>query len=113
MFSTLNQYAEQSYFDEHPQMYLVTPEGGFICEVFTSFVANPSESGSDTSPWRMEWKDDGAYTTWLSAMADRSVVETEVTVTSNDNVLTLSTCTSGGANRFIVMGKLVPVNNGN
>lgn len=112
-------FRELTPYDTHTPMYcskiiyLVTPEGGFICEVFTSFVANPSESGSDTSPWRMEWKDDGAYTTWLSAMADRSVVETEVTVTSNDNVLTLSTCTSGGANRFIVMGKLVPVNNGN
>ena len=75
------------------------------------FVAKPSESGSDTSPWRLSWKDDGAYTTWLTAMAERSVVETDVTVTSSDKVLTLSTCTPGGASRFIVMAKLVEVNN--
>ena len=110
MFATLNEYDEQSYFDEHPQMYLVTPDGGFICEIFTAFVASPGESGSDTSPWRLSWKDDGAYTTWLSAMADRSVIETDVTVTSSDKVLTLSTCTPGGQSRFIVMGKLVAVN---
>ena len=111
MFAALNEYDEQSYFDTHKQMYLVTPEGGYLCEVFTAFVAKPSESGSDTSPWRMEWKDDGAYTTWLTAMAERSVVETDVTMTSSDKVLTLSTCTPGGASRFIVMAKLVEVNN--
>ncbi len=111
MFAALNEYDEQSYFDTHKQMYLVTPEGGYLCEVFTAFVAKPSESGSDTSPWCLSWKDDGAYTTWLTAMAERSVVETDVTVTSSDKVLTLSTCTPGGASRFIVMAKLVEVNN--
>ena len=111
MFAALNEYDEQSYFDTHKQMYLVTPEGNYLCEIFAAFVAKPSESGSDTSPWRLSWKDDGSYTTWLTAMAERSVVETDVTVTSSDKVLTLSTCTPGGASRFIVMAKLVEVNN--
>ena len=111
MFATLNEYDEQSYYDGHPQMYLVTPDGGYIVDIFTAFVAKPGESGSDTSPWRLDWKDDGAYTTWLSEMAGRSVIETDVTVTSSDKVLTLSTCTPGGASRFIVMGKLEAVNN--
>lgn len=110
MFATLNEYDEQSYYDGHPQMYLVTPDGGYVVEIFTAFVAKPSESGSDTSPWRLSFKDDGAYTTWLSEMAGRSVIKTDVTVTSSDKVLTLSTCTPGGASRFIVMGKLAAVN---
>ena len=110
MFAALNEYDTQSYFDGHPQMYLVTPDGGYVMEVFSAFEAKPAESGSDTSPWRLNWKDDGAYTTWLSEMADRSVVETDVTVTSSDKVLTLSTCTPGGKSRFIVMGKLAAVN---
>lgn len=109
MFATLNEYDEQSYYDGHPQMYLVTLGGGYIVEIFTAFVARPGESGSDTSPWRLSFKDDGAYTTWLSEMAGRSVIETDVTVTSSDKVLTLSTCTPGGASRFIVMGKLLEV----
>ena len=110
MFATLNEYDAQSYFDGHPQMYLVTPDGGYVMEVFSAFEAKPAESGSDTSPWRLSWKDDGAYTTWLSEMAGRSVIETDVTVTSSDKVLTLSTCTPGGKSRFIVMGKLAAVN---
>ena len=90
-------------------MYLVTPEGGYAVEVFSAFVASPEESGSETSPWTLEWKDSGAYTTWLSVMQERSVIETGVSVTSSDKVLTLSTCTNGGADRFIVMGRLVAV----
>ena len=110
MFAALNEYGGQSYYDGHPQMYLVTPDGGYVMEVFSAFEAKPAESGSDTSPWRLSWKDDGAYTTWLSEMAGRSVIETDVTVTSSDKVLTLSTCTPGGKSRFIVMGKLAAVN---
>lgn len=109
MFAALNEYAEQSYYDTHKQMYLVTPEGGYVVELFAAFTAKPAESGNDTSPWRLEWKDDGDYTTWLTAMKERSVVESDVTVTCSDKVLTLSTCTPGGAQRFIVMGKLVEV----
>ncbi len=110
MFAALNEYGGQGYYDGHPQMYLVTPGGGYVMEVFSAFEAKPAESGSDTSPWRLSWKDDGAYTTWLSEMAGRSVIETDVTVTSSDKVLTLSTCTPGGKSRFIVMGKLASVN---
>lgn len=110
MFAALNEYDEQGYYDGHPQMYLVTPDGGYVMEVFSAFEAKPAESGSDTSPWRLSWKDDGAYTTWLSEMAGRSVIETDVTVTSSDKVLTLSTCTPEGKSRFIVMGKLAAVN---
>lgn len=110
MFAALNEYGGQGYYDGHPQMYLVTPGGGYTVEIFTAFAAEPGESGSDASPWRLSWKDDGAYTTWLSEMAGRSVIETGVTVTSSDKVLTLSTCTPGGKSRFIVMGKLAAVN---
>ena len=75
------------------------------------FAVKPEESGSETSPWQLSWKDDGAYTTWLTAMKERSAVESDVTVTCSDKVLTLSTCTPGGTGRFLVMGKLVKVDN--
>lgn len=107
----LNRYDEQSYFDTHRQMYLVTPKGGYVMEIFAAFAAKPEESGSETSPWQLSWKDDGAYTTWLTAMKERSAVESDVTVTCSDKVLTLSTCTPGGTGRFLVMGKLVKVDN--
>ncbi len=45
-------------------------EGGYVMEIFAAFAAKPEESGSETSPWQLSWKDDGAYTTWLTAMKE-------------------------------------------
>ena len=42
-------------------------------------------------------------------MKERSLIETDVTVTGSDQVLTLSTCTPGGKNRFLVMGTMTEV----
>lgn len=109
MLASLLSYAEQDYYDAHPSMLLITPEGGYVAELFSAFVATPGEAGGDTSPWALTFKDSGAYTTWLSAMQGRSLFQSEVSVTSSDKVLTLSTCTASGKERFIVMGKLVPV----
>ena len=111
MLASLNNYAKQSYLDEHPALYLITPNGSYAAEIFSAFSADPAESGSDTSPWRLVFKDDGAYSTWISEMAKRSAVQTGVIVTGSDKVLTLSTCTPGGNERFIVMSKLTKVNN--
>lgn len=105
MFASLLSYQEQAYYDEHPTMLLVTPDGGYVAELFTTFVASPSEAPG-VSPWTLKWKDDGAYTTWLNALRERSLFQSEVSVTSSDKVLTLSTCTHSGKDRFIVMGML-------
>ncbi len=109
MFALLNEYDSQAFYEGHPKMYLVTPERGYEVEIFAAFAADPSESGSDASPWRLEWKDDGDYTTWITSMKERSLIETDVTVTGSDQVLTLSTCTPGGAERFLVMGTMTEV----
>ena len=107
MLATLNCYADQSYFEENPKMYLDTPHGGYSVEIFSAFSAKTSESGTDVSPWRLDFKDDGAYSTWIANMVARSVIETGVMVTGSDKVLTLSTCNADGSQRFIVMGKLI------
>ena len=44
MFAVLNQYDGQPYFDTHRQMYLVTPEGGYVVELFSGYVADTAES---------------------------------------------------------------------
>lgn len=108
MFSELTGYQEQDYFDAHPDMLLATPDGGYIVEVFAAFVASPDEAGTGTSPWLISWEDDGAYSEWLAAAQEHSLVETGVSVDATDQVLTLSTCINNGRDRFIVMGKLVP-----
>jgi SrtB family sortase len=108
MFSCLTEYGDQAYYDAHPSMLLLTPGGNYRVEVFAAFAASPNESGRDTSPWRQVWDAEEDFTAWLTQAAARSVIETDVTPAEGDTVLTLSTCTRGGRNRFLVMGRLVP-----
>ncbi|MDL2252778.1 class B sortase [Ruminococcaceae bacterium OttesenSCG-928-I18] len=109
MLSELTQYQAQAYFDEHPDMLLVTPDGGYVVELFSAFIVSPDESGSDTSPWRLAWETDADYTEWLTAMQGRSVFQIDAELSKADRVLTLSTCINNGRDRFVVMGRLVIV----
>ncbi len=106
MFSCLQFYSEQDYFDAHPSMLLLTPGGSYRVEVFAAFEASPKEAGADTSPWRMDWDTDAEFADWLAQAKGRSAVQTGVTPTSEDKVLTLSTCIHSGRDRFVVMGRL-------
>ena len=109
MFASLNQYRKQNYYEAHPTMTLLTPEGSYVVELFAAFNASPKESGKSDSPWRLDFENDADFTVWLSAMTSRSLIQTETAVTARDKVLTLSTC-NGSGDRFIVMGKLTAVN---
>ena len=108
MFSELIGYQEQAYFDAHPDLLMATSDGGYIVEVFAAFVASPGEAGGSTSPWLISWEDDAAYSAWLESMQSRALVQTNVSVNTSDQILTLSTCINNGRDRFLVMGKLVP-----
>lgn len=109
MFSCLTEYAQQPYYDAHPSLLLLTPDRNYRVEVFTAFSSSPSEAGLDGSPWRQSWEKDGSFDEWSKQMAARSVIDTGVSPDVSDKVLTLSTCTRGGRDRFVVMGRLVPI----
>jgi SrtB family sortase len=108
MFSSLTGYRSQRYFDAHPSMLLLTPDGTFRMEIFSVFTAKPNESGAETSPWRQTWDSEEDFNAWLTQVQNRSVIKSGVKPDAKDKVLTLSTCIGGGKNRLIVMGRLVP-----
>jgi SrtB family sortase len=108
MFSCLTEYSDQAYFDEHPTMSLLVPDGAYEVEVFSVFVASPTEVGTDASPWRQVWDTEGDFTAWLAQAKGRSLIQSDVAPTAKDKVLTLSTCIHQGRERILVMGRLAP-----
>jgi hypothetical protein len=108
MFAGLTEYQRQEYYDDHPVMNLLTPDGGFRMEIFAAFTASPDEAGTYTSPWRQSWDTDGDFAAWLIRSQERSVIECAVVPDADDRVLTLSTCINSGRDRFVVVGRLVP-----
>lgn len=108
MFSELIGYREQAYYDAHPSMLLLTPDGAFRMEIFAAFTASPNEAGTDASPWRQSWDTADDFAAWQEQNKGRSAIDTDVTLSPEDQLLTLSTCINRGRDRFLVMGRLVP-----
>lgn len=106
MFASLKKYMSQEYYDAHPSMILSTPEQEYTLELFSAFEAEVSEYGSDTSPWKLSWSSDDAYASWLESTKARSAFKSNVEVSAQDKVITLSTCTARKSSRYIVVGKM-------
>lgn len=104
MFGTLQRYKKQSYYKEHPLMYIYTPSVNYRVEIFAAFVG---DSGMDIYNVPSS---ENARAAYLDYALRHSFIKTDVSVEAEDDIVTLSTCTSGGeTERFIVMGKLVPL----
>lgn len=103
MFNSLTNYKDQSYYDAHPVLYLNTPTINYKIEVFSAYICN-----YDSDTYTRDFYSAEDYAAWLAKMSSQSDFVSDVEVTANDRVVTLSTCTYEYDNaRFVVQGKLV------
>ena len=108
MLSGIVQYENQGYYDTYPTIRLYTPGGSHTVELFAGYATPPTNHAlSSDSPWALGWEETAGFEAWLEQAQARSVFDSEVMVTPGDRVLTLSTCTNGGKDRFVLHGKLI------
>lgn len=102
MFSSLEGYKEQAYYDEHPQLLLVTPDANYVVEIIAGYVANVQDDA-----WMTGFANDLEFEEWISAAIDKSKFESDVRPLPTDRILTLSTCSYEFNNaRFVVLSML-------
>lgn len=106
MFSSLVSYKKQSYYEAHPVMYLLTPQGDYKVEIFASYLIDIFD---DRIP--MHFGDKADYQSYLDEIRGRSHITTNVSVTPEDKIVTFVTCTQDheSTERYLVAGKLVPL----
>ncbi|MDO4984005.1 MAG: class B sortase [Eubacteriales bacterium] len=105
MFASLHNYVDQSYYDAHPVLYISTPACDYKLEVFSCFTCD-----YDADTYTLSFASEEDYSAFLTKMASQSNVKTNVEVSSEERVVTLSTCTYEYDNaRYVVMAKLVPL----
>ena len=105
MFASLLKYAKQEYYDEHPVMYLNTPDQDYRIELFAGYVTSAT---SDV--YTIGFSSDEYYMDYLNKMVSQSNFRSDVTLTAEDKIVTLSTCAYDFTNaRYVVQGKLVPI----
>ena len=97
MFSSLTKYKSQSYYDEHPVLYLYTPDGDYRIELIAGFVSKPTGEVYNT---------DQTYEQILK-YCSRSTFRSTVTLRDDEMYITLSTCSYEYENaRYVVIGKM-------
>jgi len=105
MLAKLVDYSHQSYYDEHPVMYLNTPEMNYRIELFAGFVTS-----MDSDIYTLTFASEKENQEWLDLAIGQSKFRSNVDVKVGDKILTLSTCTYDYDDaRFVVMGKMVPI----
>lgn len=102
MFASLKNYKQQSYWEEHPKVYIMDDYGMHTYEIFAAY-----EAGVDQDTYRLLFADDTEKQAFLDFCVSQSAVETGVVPTVEDRILTLSTCTGRGYDtRWVVQAVL-------
>lgn len=103
MFGTLSDYKEQEFYQTHPSVYILLDDGVRRYDVFSCYDADVV-----SNTYRLVFEDDARKQESLDLYTSRSLLETDLTPTVTDRILTLSTCTGRGTEdlRFVVQAIL-------
>lgn len=102
MFGTLPDYKTPSYFQEHPEMFLLTPEQDYSIQLLAGFTTPASsELYSSFAP------DAAEATRLIESWIRNSDFVSEIQPTAEDHLITLSTCSYEYDNaRYVLIGIL-------
>lgn len=105
MFGSLKQYKTHRYWSYNPFVYTVSDSGTLTWKIFSVY-----EVSTEALTYRVDFTEGGeaAKQEFLDFCVSQSTIETGVTPTVSDRILTLSTCTGQNhVKRFVVQAVLV------
>ncbi len=104
MFGQLRKFAEQETLDKNPYFWIFTPNFIYQYRIFSSAVV-----GTTGDPYTTRFSKED-FQRFINDSAARSEINCgDVTVTTSDRIVTLSTCTGDSSTRRILQGVLEQV----
>lgn len=104
MFGTLPNYEEQSYYDEHPVMWLLTPDGDYKIELVAGYVTEDTDD-----VYSLDQSEEAVFAMVQQGIAESTFIP-DAAVHREDRFLTLSTCSYEYENaRYVLIGRLIPL----
>ncbi|MBB3112461.1 sortase B [Paenibacillus phyllosphaerae] len=104
MFGVLKHYVDLDYYKAHRTLRLDTPTDAYEVEVFAVYTTTTGVNYIET-----EFRDESAFGDFVQEIQQRSIYESDVQVTADDRIITLSTCDYSldpSEGRFVVHGRL-------
>lgn len=102
MFAGLKDYSSKSFQTTHPYVYIDLSDGSHCYQIFSCHEASVSDNC-----YTIGYKQDDVYAAFLESLQSASLYDTGVEVSTEDSVITLSTCTKNGTKRFVVHAKKI------
>ncbi len=102
MFGSVLKYKKQAYYDEHPYLYLLTPDKNYKIELIAGYVtAKTSEA------YNANFATEEALEQYVKSAVSKSTFKSNVAFQPGDKLVTLSTCSYEYDNaRYVVLGIL-------
>lgn len=105
MFGSLKKYKDINYYKEHPKILIIYADKLYEYEIFSAYTTL-----TDSPAYNFFYTTDSEYQAFLDKLAGFSVIDTGISPTAKDKVITLSTCTSRAENeRFVVHARLADI----
>lgn len=100
MFGELSNYAEKSFRDQYPFVYIYTPERSFTCTVYAAYR---TKYNSDVYTIGYQ-TDTDSYRQWIGTSSSHALYDCGIMPSGTEQVFTLSTCVDSGSaqDRFVV-----------
>ena len=105
MFATLQNYSEWWYYQQHPTLYYMTEDRDYRIDVFACYPEAP-----ESEVYTINFDSAQTYAGYLQRMWSKSEISVNVPMSANDNIMTLVTCTGYNSARYVVQGKITPIN---
>lgn len=108
MFASLHNYEEEGFLEEHPFVYIYTPESKLTYQIFAVYNAG----NVNLLDYYGNFEDVTAYQQYLTEIQsqygeDGACIDTSVAVDASDRIITLSTCLGVETERFLVQAVLI------
>lgn len=107
MFGTLKGYVDESYYDEHPIFYYLTPSQSYRVELLWAQVVDATDENYQTY-----FSSASAQQSYLNSLSSGAYWINRDALTTEYQLLSMSTCTSSaGQNdpRLLVQGIMIPI----
>ena len=105
MFAELEGYRTQEYYEEHKELILQTPDALYLIQPFSGLL-----SDGYTEYVQFDFPTDESFMTYVNDLKAKSTFNSDVEITPNDKIVTMSTCRYDVTNgRYAVFGKLVKI----